>query len=121
MSVTEEGLLAKRLLVSAVGFEVLISKKGYVEPLRSLANEVQAKLIGCEATKWQLDMKNAQVEESELKVGLLVDEAGKVGKIQRRLDAHPKELESTKRALQTKKADMKKKTQDYGRLQLELR
>lgn len=52
-SVTEEALLATRSLVSAVAYNVPVSKKGYVEPRRSLVGEVQSKRRDCKATMRQ--------------------------------------------------------------------
>lgn len=54
-----------------------------------------------------------------LKVGLRVDEAGKAGEMQRRLDAQEKELESTKRVLERKEADVKEMARDCSCLELE--
>lgn len=46
--VTEEALLSKRYLVSVVTYDVLVSKKGCFDLLRSLAGEVQSKRSECE-------------------------------------------------------------------------
>lgn len=48
--VTEEVLLATCSLVSTIGYDMTVSKKEYVELLRSLASEVQWKRSECEAT-----------------------------------------------------------------------
>lgn len=89
----------KHSLVSALVHTVLFSKKGYVELLQSLAGKVQSRCCECETTTWQLAERNAIMEELELKVSLLAEEAGQLGKMQRRLEAKVGESNSTKRAL----------------------
>lgn len=54
-TVTEEALSAMGYLVAAVRYEALVSKKGYVDFLSSLAHEVQSKCSQCEGTTRQLD------------------------------------------------------------------
>lgn len=61
--VTEEGLLARRLLVVAVGHEVPVSMKGYVKLLRSLDGEAREKHSKCEATTKQTQAQASNVEE----------------------------------------------------------
>lgn len=78
---TEEALFLKRLLVSAVGHEVLVSEKKYVKLLQSLSCEGQGNHTEGGATTWQLDECNGKVGELELNVRLRVDEAGQVGEI----------------------------------------
>lgn len=73
-----------------------------MELLRSPVDEVQSKRSKCEVTIRQLGAMVGKIEELEMKDGLLVDDAGWVGKLQRRLDAQEKGLDSTKRALKTK-------------------
>lgn len=54
-----------------------------MELLHSLAGEVQTRRSKCEATTQQLEEPVARVEELELKVRLLADEARQVGELQR--------------------------------------
>lgn len=68
----------------------------------------------------QLDRRDAKEEGLELKVRLLADEAGQVGKIQRRVDARALELASTKKALGAKEVVLEEKVCKYGGLELEL-
>lgn len=79
--VTEEAVLATRFLVRAVKCGIPISKKCYVELPQSLADEVQSKRRNCETRIRQLDAMVAKVKELEMKVGMLLDEAGKVGNV----------------------------------------
>lgn len=53
-----------------------------MEILFSFAGEVQSKRSDCKAPTGHLDAKVAKVYELEMKVGLLVDEAGKVAEMQ---------------------------------------
>lgn len=48
--ITGQALLAMQNLLSAVRSEVPVSKREYVEPLRSLAAEVRSKRSGFKAT-----------------------------------------------------------------------
>lgn len=50
-----------------------------------------------------------------------MDEAGKVGNMQRHLDAQTWQLDSTKRALKTKVAVVNEKAHECGRLELVLK
>lgn len=92
-----------------------------MELLRSLAGEKQSRRSKCEATARELDTKYARVEELEFKVALLVDNAGKVGKMQLRLDAKEKDLASTRQTFEAKTADVNKNAHDCGRLELEMK
>lgn len=80
--VTEEALLPTLSLVSAVGYDLFVSKKGFVELLRSLAGEVLTRRIECEATTRHLDDRTTKVGELGLKARLLAEEAGQVGALQ---------------------------------------
>lgn len=60
------------------------------------------------------------MEELELKVGPLDDEAQMVGEMQRKLDAQSRRLDLMKRALEAIEADLMEKDNSCGRLELEL-
>lgn len=64
-----------------MGHYLYVSKKRYVNLLRSLAIEVQAMRSAWEALKLQLVERNAKVEDLEMKVSLLVEEDGQVGEM----------------------------------------
>lgn len=89
--------------------------------LRSPADEVQSRRKECKDTIRELDTRNAKVEELKLMPGLQVDEAGKIGEMQRRLDVQEKQLASRKLALEAKEADVKEKDHYCERLELELK
>lgn len=60
-------------------------------------------------------------EELELRVVLLVDEAGKFGEIQRQLDAQAREQELTKREFHTKESDVGGQAYDCVRWELHIK
>lgn len=86
--------------------------------LQSLSGEMRSKHSECESTTGLLDVKVEKVEVLELNVGLLVDKAGNVGEMQQQLHAQERELDSTKRMLEARKADVREKTHDFGLLKL---
>lgn len=56
-----------------------------------------------------------------MKLRLLMDDAGEVGKMHLKLDVQAKQLNSTKRTLEAKEADVKEKAHECSRLELVLK
>lgn len=75
---TEEALAATKVLVLAAGYEVPVSKKGYLELVRSLVNSAQGAWRRCAATAQKLAAREARLKHLELKVQFLANDAGLV-------------------------------------------
>lgn len=73
--VSETVLFAMRTLVTAADFEVPVSKKRYVELLRSFVIETQAARRESKAASRELGVQKAKEGDLELKVQLLTDAA----------------------------------------------
>lgn len=71
----EEALWGTSSLISAVVHEVPVAKSGYVELLHVLTNKVQSPCRESETVTHKLALHEALVDELELKIQLLADEA----------------------------------------------
>lgn len=94
-------------LVSAVGHDVPISKKDYVELLRYLNREVHSSQSECEARTYNLLHLHSKVENVLLNVPLLAGKAGSVGRLQKQLSTVVCELDSLKQVLEAKEDALK--------------
>lgn len=80
---TEEFLMTTRTLSTAVGYEVNVSKKGYVELLRSLSTELLSARHESDIAAHKSAGQDAKMGQLELKVQLLADDAVKVGDLRK--------------------------------------
>lgn len=90
--VQKEVVMVMCSLVSAVGYDVPIAKKGYVELLQFIACEVQLKSCERKDMKRLLDDMTVEVEQFEAKVRFMMDESTYVSALQRQLDTQAAEL-----------------------------
>lgn len=72
---TEEVLNATWSLVTAVGHEIPVSKKGYLELIRTLSNKVRNEQRESKATTRQLAVEEVKIRELEMKGRLMTDDS----------------------------------------------
>lgn len=87
VGVNEEVLNTRRPLVEAVGHDAPISKKGYIELVRSPTGHVQKAQLKSYATTRQLSEKEGLIEELEVKVCHLANNSVPVVDLKKQLTA----------------------------------
>lgn len=120
-AVAEEALAPKPKLIWTAGRAWSVSKKGYAGLIRDLASDVRAVRRRAEAIATNLAKREAKLSELDLMVQLLADVAGRVGNLQKRLNAKKKELELVKKYLEATESVMKEQSPDKGSPESELK
>lgn len=114
--VSKDAIVAMRPLLTAVGHEMAVPKKGFVELLGNFATEVHSVHRESQAASHLLNVQKAIVVELELIVRLLTGTIEKAAGKQKDLSAKKAELASTKSVLDAKEVALKAKVLESGQL-----
>lgn len=114
--VTEKAVVETVTLITAVSKKVPVSKKGYLELLRSFTIEVQSARHKSEFAARNLADQVSKVRKLEFKVQLLDDDVKKVDDLQGPLSAKEAAPAFTKLALEESEATLKAKERGCGDL-----
>lgn len=106
--------------ISAVGQEVLLSKKRYAEPLRVLTRKLQMVCREFKTTTCKLSDGETNMETLERYVHLLTSVDSKVADLQIPLTAKAAELASAKEKSVEKDAALRAKTEECAWLRAEI-
>lgn len=118
---TEEALSSAMQLIQAVGYAMPVSKKGYAGLIWYHASDLQSVRGGAEASTAKFVERKAELCELVLKSQLLAEKGGRIGELEKLLDANTKRLELFKMDLEAKEPVLKDQSRNNGTLEVELK